>query len=401
MNDYASIKDLISKKISGEWGSDPSTDKCVGVIRTTNFTNDGRLNLDKLALRDISDSKVNSKKLIHGDVIIEKSGGSPAQPVGRVVYFDVNDDKTYLCNNFTAILRPTDSIFPKYLFYGLFFLHLSKRTLAYQNKTTGIINLQLDRYLTNEKLNVPSFDEQKTIVEMLDQADSLRQKRKQTISLLDKYLESKFLEMFGEPLENPKGFPIESIDVAIKEIKSGWSALGENRAANNDEFGVLKISSVTSGIFRSNENKFVANIGQKKLVTPQKGDLLFSRANTRELVAATCVVDSDYKNLFLPDKIWKINPNIKVANSWFLHYLIRNESFRDKLRARATGTSGSMLNISQQKFLSTKCYLPPLELQNNFSDIVELIQPIRAKMLMQLMELENQFQALMQNFFSR
>jgi len=148
---YSVIQDLISAKISGEWGIDPVSDNFVKVLRTTNFSNEGRLNLSSVVEREIDEVKVQKKKLQYGDIIIEKSGGSPNQPVGRVVFFDIDDGNTYLCNNFTSILRPCDKVFPRYLFYCLFALHLRKKTLAYQNKTTGIINLQECKYQKQQK----------------------------------------------------------------------------------------------------------------------------------------------------------------------------------------------------------------------------------------------------------
>ncbi len=73
--------------------------------------------------------KVEAKKLRYGDIIIEKSGGSVDQPVGRVVYFDIHDNTSaYLCNNFTAVLRPnTGLVNPKFLFYFFIFFYISVR----------------------------------------------------------------------------------------------------------------------------------------------------------------------------------------------------------------------------------------------------------------------------------
>ena len=150
-----SIKELITDKISGEWGDDSIYGDGYKVIRTTNFTNLGKINFENVVERKIDEKKVNQKYLKKGDVIIEKSGGSPTQPVGRVVFFDLNTNEKYLCNNFTAILRPNSKLVcSKYLFYQLHLLHTRGRTLKYQNKTTGIINLKLDNYL-EEKIEVP------------------------------------------------------------------------------------------------------------------------------------------------------------------------------------------------------------------------------------------------------
>ena len=117
---YVTIESVLSKKITGEWGKDPIDSAGTKVIRTTNFTNLGIIDYSKIVSRKIEQKKIEQKKLYSGDVIIEKSGGSPTQPVGRVVFFVNPDDSIYLCNNFTSILRPNlDLVSPKYFFYTL------------------------------------------------------------------------------------------------------------------------------------------------------------------------------------------------------------------------------------------------------------------------------------------
>ncbi len=204
------ISELISDKISGEWGDEVNGTPGVKILRTTNFTNDGRVNFDNVVLRKIRPEIVWKKKLVQGDIIIEKSGGGPAQPVGRVVYFDEPRDE-FLCNNFTAVLRPAKHVFPKYLFYALFFMHQSKRTLRYQNKTTGILNLKLERYLEEEHVRLPDYDTQKEIAHILSQADKTRQQRKAASALTDQFLQSTFLSMFGDPVRNEKGWEVKKI----------------------------------------------------------------------------------------------------------------------------------------------------------------------------------------------
>ena len=115
------IESLLSDTISGEWGTD-CIDGCgTKVIRTTNFTNEGVLDLKDVVLRTIDEKKVNKKKLNRGDIILEKSGGTKDNPVGRLVYFD--EEGIYLANNFTQVLRPSDGINGKYLFYALYYLY--------------------------------------------------------------------------------------------------------------------------------------------------------------------------------------------------------------------------------------------------------------------------------------
>ena len=102
------IIDLISDKISGEWGeTDSFSSTSVNVIRTTNFTNSGEIIFEDIVKREVDPKKVKRKKLLDGDIIIEKSGGSPNQPVGRVVYFKNPTGEDYICNNCLLYTSPS------------------------------------------------------------------------------------------------------------------------------------------------------------------------------------------------------------------------------------------------------------------------------------------------------
>lgn len=219
---------------------------------------------------------------------------------------------------------------------------------------------------------LPPLEEQKRIAAILDKADAIRRKRQQAIELADEFLRSVFLDMFGDPVTNPKGWEVKPLQMGIKTISSGWSAKGDARPCKQGELGVLKISSVTTGTFLPEENKVVddSRIPEGKgLIFPNKGDLLFSRANTRELVAATCIVPEDRRDTFLPDKLWKIETDCSQLLPEFLNHMIWQPRFRDLLTSQATGTSGSMLNISKGKFESTLGIYPPIDLQEKFKKI--------------------------------
>ena len=134
---------ITGKALSGEWGIDDEEGIGISVLRTTNFTNDGIIDYSNVITRTITKKNIADKFLRKGDIIIEKSGGSDNQPVGRVVYFD-NDENKYLFNNFTGLLRVKDTTkwLPKYIFYSLFANYQSGGTRRYENKTTGLHNLQ-------------------------------------------------------------------------------------------------------------------------------------------------------------------------------------------------------------------------------------------------------------------
>ena len=234
-----------------------------------------------------------------------------------------------------------------------------------------------------KELNVPAVapSEQHRIVEILDQAHALRRRAREADAKAARILPALFLKMFGDPATNPMGWPVKPLSEAVDRIEAGWSAGSETRERRLGEFGVLKVSAVTSGTFLPKEYKTVPSVpDSRSLVTPKRGDLLFSRANTRELVAATCLVDTDYPYLFLSDKLWRLVPRGNIATTPYLRELMACEVVRDKFRAFSSGSSGSMLNVSQASVLRTEVPLAPPGLQKKFErytwDVLGLLRVI-------------------------
>jgi type I restriction enzyme S subunit len=252
--------------------------------------------------------------------------------------------------------------------YLLHFLVSQASRLEGMGKGATVKGITLDR-LTQLRVPLPPLAEQRRIAAVLDKADAIRRKRRESLRLLDEFLRSAFLEMFGDPVRNPMGWPCRRAGDAISGIETGTSVNGEDKPQRSGDWAVLKISAVTSGWYLPTECK-VVEMPPKQVIVPRVRDLLFSRANTRELVAATCLVDRDGPRLFLPDKLWRITPNGELATSEYLKFLLSNARFRPTLTGRATGTSGSMLNVSQEKLLDLLLPLPPLDLQRRFAAVV-------------------------------
>ncbi|MFZ3169226.1 MAG: restriction endonuclease subunit S [Candidatus Methanoperedens sp.] len=252
---------------------------------------------------------------------------------------------------------------------------------------------------SNIELSIPPLPTQKKIAVVLEKAEKLREWRKEADGLTDAFLKSTFLEMFGDPATNPKGWKVKKINDVV-EIEAGSCVIGEKRPRKENEFAVLMVSAVTKGIFLPNEYK-VINSSQilKKIVTPEKGDLLFSRANTYELVGATCLIGENYPYLLLPDKLWKIKPDISRSCSEYLKFVLSHAAIRKEISNNASGTSGSMLNISMSKLKSININIPPIELQQKFAHIVHQVEQIREHQTQSRQHIENLFNVLMQRAF--
>ena len=138
---------------------------------------------------------------------------------------------------------------------------------------------------------------------MADVKKSYQRLLKQT----DELMKSQFIEWFGDPVWNTLNLPISTIGQETECIVSGQCLNGSPGVLRQGEKAVLKVSAVTYGYFKEDEYKVLYDVKQvSKGICPMKGDLLFSRANTREYVGATALIDKDYPNLFLPDKLWKL-----------------------------------------------------------------------------------------------
>ena len=155
---------------NGLWKGEKPPFLTAGVIRNTNFTKEGALDSSDIAYIEVEAKKLEKRRLKFGDIILEKSGGGPKQPVGRVVLFD-KQDGDFSFSNFTAALRVRDhgEVDFRYLHKFLHWTYLSGVTERIQSHSTGIRNLNGDAYKAIA-FNYPPLPEQQRIVALLDDA---------------------------------------------------------------------------------------------------------------------------------------------------------------------------------------------------------------------------------------
>lgn len=168
--DLFKLKEVLTKNDAGDWGDEPKED-AIGVIRSTNFTNQGRLDLTDVAYRSLKQKKREEKKLYQGEILIERSGGSDTQPVGRVGLITNKITQTeFAFANFIQRIAVDDTIEPEYLFYCLQQMYEMGITASMQYQTTGIRNLDWKLY-TKSFLPKPPKPEQRTIASILSKVD--------------------------------------------------------------------------------------------------------------------------------------------------------------------------------------------------------------------------------------
>ncbi|TDA64112.1 restriction endonuclease subunit S [Sulfuricurvum sp. IAE1] len=218
------LKSIIKKSIGGVWGKDPTnTNSDIVCLRVSDFNfNQGIFKTSKLTKRTISTSEQNGRLLQKGDLVIEKSGGGEVTAVGRVVLF--NHDFPAVCSNFTNRLVIVDQVlstFAAKLFQTLF---SCKVNIKHIKQTTGIQNLDLKSYFT-EQIAVPPLPEQEAIVRYLDHAthkiDRTVRAKKKLIAALNEQKQAIIAHAVTRGLD--PNAPMKESGVAwIGEIPAHW-----------------------------------------------------------------------------------------------------------------------------------------------------------------------------------
>lgn len=320
-----------------------------------------------------------------GDVLLAKI--TPCFENGKAVHLtDLATEFGFGSTEF-HVLRPGPDIDGRYLFHLVHSPSFRASRAPLMRGAAGQRRVASSD-ITRSEIALPPLEVQQRIAATLDRMDEMKLRSRERDLVLSQIPVSSFVEMFGDPLRNPHSWPLDPMHRLIDHFEAGSSVGGVERERLADEWAVLKISAVTSGIYNPSENKVAPPPPRALLVIPRRGDLLFSRANTRDLVAATCLVDSDDPRLFLPDKLWRVVPVEGGARVEYLRFLFAHSAFRATVAKRASGTSGSMLNVSQAKVMALLAPRPPMDLQDRFAEIVWRALDLRTRLRLATAQLE-------------
>lgn len=363
------LYELIEKPISGEWGEEDTEGNGTPVLRTTNFTNEGNIKYENIVTRTIKNDKVESKFLKFGDIIIEKSGGSPTQPVGRVVFFK-GKPNTYLFNNFTSVLRIKDkkNLFSKYLFYTLFAKYNLGETKKFQNKTTGILNLKLDRFIKEIDIPLPSLEEQHKIASILDTVSEALKLRKQQLNELDLLVKSKFVEMFGDPVINSKKLPTTEL-INIVKLQRGYDLPTQSRNSQ----GNIPVYGSNGILDYHNEAKTINGI-----ITGRSGTI--------------------GRVYYCFDKYWPLNTTLFSIDTYgnnILYLSLLLQYFKLERFYSGTGVPTLNRNIIHKE----QIIVVSIKEQNKFASFVEHVDKLKSEVQKSIEQLQTLFDSLMQEYF--
>ncbi|EMV5300444.1 restriction endonuclease subunit S, partial [Escherichia coli] len=306
-----------------------------------------------------------SRKVYPGDLLLTNS-----MSFGRPYILDVEG----CIHDGWLVLSPKNNQIHIDYFYH--YLNSPTAKIIISNKAAGAVvkNLNSD-IVRNLEIPFPPFAEQVRIASTLDKADGIRQKREQAIKLADDFLRATFLEMFGDPVQNPKGWNVKPLADQIIHANNGISR--RRKEDTNEGDIVLRLQDVHySGItFDKELNRIKLVDKEKQIARVEYDDLLFIRVNGNpNYVGRTAVFKSYIEPVYHNDHLIRIKLDNEYQSD-FLCYLI-NSPFSRKLIAQQIKTSAGQHTISQDGILKLMFYRPPIELQEKFINIKNKIESI-------------------------
>lgn len=357
----------------------------VRIIRITNVQKGYIMNENPKFYSQIDMKYLSKYFLMENDILVSLTGN-----VGRVGIIS-SDLLPAALNQRVACLRLKNNLADiKYLYYFLnsdYFENIcieSAKGIAQKNLSTDLLN--------DVKILLPPLQTQKKIVEVLDKAQELIVARKQQIKLLDDLISSVFYNMFGDPVTNPKGWKIEKLG-SIGDLQRGKSKHRPRNAPEllGGEYPLVQTGDIANaGYYLNSYSQTYSEIGLKQSKMWKKGTLCITIAAN---IARTSILGFD---ACFPDSIVAFLPSKHVNNMYIQIWL----SFLQHIIEDGAPESAQK-NINLKILNNLDIPVPPIDLQNQFGQIVQQIENQKQLMEQSLTEMENNFNNLMQIAFAR
>lgn len=370
-------------------------DSGVGVpfLTVKDVSHDGKLDLfgcSKISNEEYTRALAGNSAPQKGDVLFSKDG-----TVGKVSVITGNDEFAVLSS--LAILRPNSEVLdPSYL--GHVLKSESVIDQATRSKTGSAIRRIILKDLKRVEFYVPPLPEQRRIAAILDKADELRQKRRQAIEKLDQLLQSVFLDMFGDPVTNPKGWDQLPLGDVTK-FENGDRSSNYPSGPDIVSHGVLFLSTknIRSSMLDLSECQYITaekfkSLSRGKL---QAGDLIITLRGT--LGSCALFDEAQYDTGFINAQMMIIRSSAKLLPR-FLHSLLVSSKMQSYIRYDASGAAVPQLTANGLKKI--RVIVPPLYEQQKYCDVLEQFNQQMFCAKAAFSKLESLFGSLQQRAFN-
>lgn len=327
-----------------------------------------------------------------GDYIITCDG-----TLGKYIKLSENIERGVISSSLLLLKLDEEVIYDKY--FELLWDNSMLSYLASQARNACLVHLPSAKTIGEIIINLPELSVQREMADKAFLIVNIIQQRNKELSMLDDLIKARFVELFGNPIKNEKHWETFKLGECLKRIDNGKSFTCDVQARTGECPAILKLSAVTYGDYRPEENK--ALLDEKQFVESTEvhsGDLLFTRKNTPELVGMAAYVYNTPNHLMMPDLIFRLVPNERMT-AIFLWQLINNREFRPVIQSIAGGSAKSMSNISKERLNNISVICPPINEQIRLNEMINQVNKSKVEVQKALDETQKLFDSLMQQYF--
>ena len=380
MKEYL-LKEIANVKNGYAFDSSKYSDKGIPIIRIADIKDN--IDLSKCVCVD---EEINKEFLIKkGSLLIALSGAT----TGKMGVF--SDNKiAYLNQRICSIYTKNKDISQEFLIY--FLKSIQKKII--ENSYGGAQPNISSRWIENIKIKVPNIEIQKKISKKLELLENNIDFRKKQLNYLKELVKSLFTRMFGDIKTNDKNWEIKKLG----EVAQTQYGTSKKATSIVGEFPILRMNNITySGEMDYKDLKYIElSDSEKEKFLLKKGELLFNRTNSKELVGKTGLFNLDIPMAFAGYLI-RIKPS-NLIHSKFLLFFMNSEFMKKLLYNKAKNIVG-MANINAKELEDFSIILPPIELQNKFAERIEKIEKLSFEIEKSIKEAENLYNSLISKYF--
>ena len=283
------------------------------------------------------------------------------------------------------------SIIEKYLLY---FMPAALKSIEDKTPFVTVKHISV-KQIKEIIIPLPPIEEQKRIADILDKASNLIDLRKQQLEKMDLLIKSKFIDMFGDPVTNPKGWEKRKLIEVCKEIVDcpHSTPKHEDRPTN---YPSIRTTELKNGVIDWASMKYVnaeEYHSRTKILVPQVNDIIYGREGSY----GEAVLLPDGYSFCLGQRVMLLRSNENICCPIFLWYLIRSPLVYNQAKAKNIGATVGHVNVKD--IMQFRIFLPPICIQKRFADFVEQVEQQKAVMQQSLGKMETNYKALMQEYF--
>ena len=342
----------------------------------------------------VPNTKISPKqRIVPNDIVVAASSGS-ISVVGKTAQARMGFDGGF--GAFCKVLRPGPDVDPHY--FGHYFKTSSYRRVVSTLASGVNINNLKKEHLDNLLIPLPPLAEQKRIAGILDAADALRANRREALAQLDTLIQSTFLDMFGDPVTNPMGWEVTTVD-RIGSIQGGLQVTTKRRTLPIER-PYLRVANVFRGFLELDELKTIRLTETEELRTSLEYEdiLIVEGHGNKEEIGRCARWDGSIAQCVHQNHLIRVRCDRSKASPLYVENYINSPGGRRSLTGTSRTTSG-LNTISVSKVRGSEIQLPPLDLQNRFAAIVESVERQKVSQRAHLAELDTLFASLQSRAF--